>query len=377
MTRRLYYDDPYRRSFAASVVEFDPASGSVYLDATAFYPTSGGQLHDTGTIGSARVLDVIDEETRIRHVVDRPVSPGPAQCAIDWERRFDHMQQHTGQHLLSAVFHELYGRRTLSVHFGAETSTLDLDAASLEPAQLRAAEDRANAIVFENRPVTVSYHDAASLPALRKQTEREGTIRVVTIEGADVSACGGTHVRSTAEIGPVRIGRLDRVRGNVRVEFTCGQRSLSFWREALAAAAGAAAAASEKFAESEKARRKLAAELAGFRGRELYSRTSPDVRGLRIAVRQVASSPDDELRAEASAFTALPDAVYCVCRETPASLLLAVSAGSAVDAAAVLKPLLEAAGGRGGGNSRMAQGSLPEETALATFQKLLRLLGAA
>lgn len=372
MTRRLYYDHPYLREFAASVIEADPAVSAVYLDTTAFYPTSGGQLHDTGRIGEARVVDVIDEDTRVRHSLDRPLDPGVYECAIDWPRRFDHMQQHTGQHLLSAVFHELYGLDTLSVHFGDQTATIDLAVPLLESGRLSEAEDRANALVFENRNVVVSCHEAASLPTLRKATDREGTIRVVTIEGVDASACGGTHVRSTAEIGPIRIVRLDRIRGNVRVEFTCGLRTLASWRAALDAAVEAGEAAGAKLAGSEKQRRKIAAELATFRGRERY-RETPPVAGVRFAVHRIAEQPDDELRAEANAFTAGTGAAIVVCRQNPPSLFVAVSADSTLNAGAILKPILERAGGRGGGSARFAQGSLPAGNLEAVLDELVRL----
>ncbi len=217
MTRRLYYDDPYLAEFQAEVAECTPEG--VYLAATAFYPTSGGQPFDLGHIGDAKVIDVIDEGDRIRHVIEGSVVPGPATAKIDWTRRFDHMQQHTGQHLLSAVLHEYFGITTVSFHLGTDESTIDIDTASFDADRWRAAEDHVNRIVFENSPVTVSYHDAADeTTGLRKATERTGTIRVVSIGGIDKSACGGTHVRRTGEIGPVTLKRVNIGKGKERIE---------------------------------------------------------------------------------------------------------------------------------------------------------------
>src|SRR5262245_36473468 len=157
MTERLYYYDCYLTEFRAQVVA---ASGDrIYLDRTAFYPTSGGQLFDTGTIAGARVVDVIDEGDRIAHVIEGDLGREYVECRLNWERRFDHMQQHTGQHLLSAVMAELFGFVTISVHFGDESSTVDLDTPSLNADQVRAAELRANQTVFANRPVTISFAD--------------------------------------------------------------------------------------------------------------------------------------------------------------------------------------------------------------------------
>src|ERR1019366_675775 len=211
MTERLYYTDARLVEFTARVVEV--AGDRVYLDRTAFYPTSGGQLFDVGTIGDARVVDVVDEKERIAHVLEKPARCAPndeVQARVDWPRRFDHMQQHTGQHLLSAVFDELFGHKTVSVHFGDESSTLDLDIASLSKDRALMAERRANEVVFENRAVRVTFEDAAGARGLRKEVDRTGELRIVEIDGLDRSACGGTHVSGTGEIGPVIVRRIEK-----------------------------------------------------------------------------------------------------------------------------------------------------------------------
>src|SRR5574338_55821 len=216
MTSRLYYTDSYLAAFDGRITELSADGRRVYLDRTAFYPTSGGQPFDLGSLGGAPVADVIDEDERVAHVLATPLDTKHVGDAVhgevEWRRRFDHMQQHTGQHLLSAVFSDLFGYETVSVHFGADRSSLDLDASSIVPAQLGEAERRANELVWENRPVSVSFEDSATVTGLRKAPPREGTLRVVTIAGVDRSACGGTHVRATGEIGAITLRGTERVR---------------------------------------------------------------------------------------------------------------------------------------------------------------------
>src|SRR5688572_4941777 len=209
MTSRLYYTDAYRTAFDARITELSGDGHRVYLDQTAFYPTSGGQPFDLGSVGGAVVTDIIDEEERVAHVLAAPLAGRAVGDAvrgeIDWHRRFDHMQQHTGQHVLSAVFADLFGYETVSVHFGADRSSLDLDTGAIDAARLGDAERRANEIVWENRLVTVGFEDSATATGLRKPPPREGSLRIVTIEGVDRSACGGTHVRATGEIGAITL----------------------------------------------------------------------------------------------------------------------------------------------------------------------------
>ncbi len=385
MTERLDYTDSYLTDFRARVVERSSDGSRVYLDRTAFYPTSGGQLFDTGSIAGAPVVDVVDEGDRIAHVLTAALAQDDVACRIDWERRFDHMQQHTGQHLLSAVIAELFGMATVSVHFGDESSTIDLDTPSLDAPQARAAELRANQAVWENRPVTVSFADNAHDLGLRKASERAGTLRVIDIAGLDRSACGGTHVRSTGEIGPVLIRKLDKVRNTVRVEFLCGLRasrraradyeSLAKIAQALSAplddTPGLVAAQLEALKTAAKDRRRLEDELGVLQGRELYDATTPGERGLRLAVKRLPSGALDSLRAVAQGFSSRPQAVFIGVVEQPPALMLAASEDSGVDAGKLIKAELTRAGGRGGGAARMAQGSVPTREALEAAIALL------
>jgi len=377
VTERLYYHDSYLTRFRARVVDADAARTRVYLDRTAFYPSSGGQPFDTGTLGGAPVLDVIDEGERVAHVTAAPVTEVEVEGVVDQARRFDHMQQHTGQHLLSAVFVERLAAPTVSFHLGADACTIDIQRDSLSAEEVRKVEKRANEIVMENRAVTVTFHDAQEDLGLRKASDREGELRVVGIADLDRSACGGTHVRTTGEIGPIVIRKLDRIRGIVRVEFLCGMRAVVRARrdyEALQAVSRAlscpldeapalVAAQQERLQSAEKARARLATELAKAEGRELWSSTAPGASGRRFASRTV-SAFNDETRALAQSFIAGASSCFMAIAEDPPGILLATSADSGLHAGNLLKAAVTRQGGRGGGNAALAQGSVPSKEAL-------------
>ncbi|MBK9168706.1 MAG: alanyl-tRNA editing protein [Bryobacterales bacterium] len=375
MTDRLYYTDAYLSRFTARVTGRE--ADRVYLDRSAFYPASGGQPHDTGLLSGIPVTAVADEGDRVAHVLAEPLAAESVEGQIDWPRRFDFMQQHTGQHLLSAVLHERFGLGTVSVHLGEEASTIDIETASITPAQIIEAERAANETVFENRPVTVSFEDAAAAAGLRKASGREGALRIVTIADLDRSACGGTHVRATGEIGPVSIRRLDKVRGIVRVGFLCGTRAVRRARldfDALARVAqifsapldeAAALTAAQRDALKDAARKLRAAEteLARHHGRELYASAEPAA-GLRLAVLRRYEGAPETLRALAHSFCEQPGALLAASLADPPSVLYAASADTGIDAGAVVRAVLAQAGGRGGGNARLAQGSVPDAAAL-------------
>ena len=374
MTERLYYQDCYLQEFHARVLETSDDGRRVYLDRTAFYPTSGGQPFDTGTLGGANVIEVIDEEERVVHILDAPIATGEINAQIDWQRRFDHMQQHSGQHLLSAVLEELFKIPTVSFHLGAEVCTIDVAAPSLTALQIDRAEDRCAEIVSEARPLAITFEDAAADLALRKESQRTGTLRVVAIQGIDRSACGGTHVRTTAEIGPVLIRKTEKIRGNTRLEFVCGMRALhqaradfrtlqDLSRQLSAPASetpGLVSAQLERMKALEKANQRLSSELAQREGREQWAAASPDAQGIRRAVERVEQGAiDDAIRTRAQAVVAQGRAVFLAVSKNPPSVLLAASADSGIHAGDRVKSAVTAAGGRGGGNQALAQGSLP------------------
>jgi alanyl-tRNA synthetase len=386
MTDRLYYSDSYLTSFRASVTEARENGQLLYLDRTLFYPTSGGQPHDLGTINGVAVVEVVDEDTTVAHRLAAPLAGAEVEGQIDWARRFDHMQQHSGQHLLSAILVRDFGFETVSFHLGADISTIELATASISAAQLGRAEASVNEAVFANHPLAVTYEDAAAVEGLRKASERSGTLRIVSIPGLDRSACGGTHVRSTGEIGSVLLRRTEKIRGNVRLEFLCGMRAVRRARadfDALNKAAQVFSSApddvpalvatqQDKLQEAEKSRRKLAAELAVRRGRELYAACEPAPRGLRIREVTLASALDDEVRNEANGFVSQSKAAYLALSKAPPAVLLALSPDAGINAGAVLKELLAGAGGRGGGSAQLAQGSVPNTAALDALAAQLR-----
>jgi alanyl-tRNA synthetase len=237
MTQRLYYSDSYLRHFEAKVVTAaQTAQGfEVVLDQTAFYPTSGGQPHDLGIVEGSPLQNVFERVEEIVHCLDTVVSSSTLHCEIDWVRRFDHMQQHTGQHLLSQAFVRTAKLNTIGFHMGSDYVTVDLDAENVATQQLHQAERLANEVIFENRPVRAQIVPPQEIPGLglRKESRREGPLRVVEVQDFDLSACGGTHVRQTGEIGSIVIRKVERVNRQARVEFVCGHRALSAHRRDL------------------------------------------------------------------------------------------------------------------------------------------------
>ena len=381
MTERLYYTDAYLRSFDARVVALDEGGRRVLLDRSAFYPTSGGQPHDLGTLGGVAITDVVDEAGRVTHVLREPLPATEGDAVhgeVAWDRRFDHMQQHTGQHLVSALFADLCGWQTLSVHFGPEVATLDLDTERVGADQLREVERYANDVIIRGRPVSVTFEAAETAAALRKAPGRDGELRIVSIEGVDRSACGGTHVRSTAEIGVLLLRGHEKVRQSTRIEFVCGHRAVRRARrdfEALQEIARALSASPDEAArlvegqreqlkELRSTARRLQGELDVNRARERHGTAVPDANGRRVVRERTHEGSPDVWREFALAYSALPGAVFIGVSESPPSVLLATSADAGIDAGQALRRALEQAGGRGGGSPRMAQGSVPSRDAL-------------
>lgn len=399
MTERLYYRDATLRTFTARVVDATEGGRRLYLARSAFYPTSGGQPNDLGDIDGVPVVDVVDEGERVAHVLATPLvaPPGEVTGTIDWDRRHDHMQQHTGQHLLSAVVEELLGLATASVHFGPEASTLDLAPGAgaaarrdvLAEDELLRVAARANEIVAEARPVTTAYEDAATAVGLRKPSERSGMLRIVTIEGLDRSACGGTHVASTSGIGPVLLRGQERVRTGIRVGFLCGRRALARADRDFAAlarmarslsaslddVAGLVDAQANSMRELQSQNRKLREDLARHRATALYQTAEPGPDGVRRLGEGPVAGGLEESRPVALAASELPRSLFvAVCHDPPA-VLLSTSPDTGIDAGRTLRPLLEGAGGRGGGSARLAQGSVPTPAAADDIAR--RLLDVA
>jgi alanyl-tRNA synthetase len=374
-SERLYYTDPYLVEFDAVVRDVRPEKErwKVVLDRTAFYPSSGGQPFDTGTIGDASVVDVREEEDgAISHIVDRELDTNSrVRGHIDWRRRFDHMQQHTGQHLLSAAFERESGARTMSFHLGTAVSTIDLDK-ELAADRITVVEDVANQILWEDREVCVNFvtaTEAAKLP-LRKEPLREGDLRIIDIKDYDLSACGGTHVRRTGGIGVIAISGVERFKSGLRVEFVCGGRALRAYRSLKSAVSGSVRllsvlpdelpSAIEKLQAAGRAQQKvqdgLNERLAAHEA-ETLAASAAKIGSLNVICAAVSGWDANGLKKLASSIAMKP-AMVAVLLTTDSPSLIAVSRSQDVplDTGALLKKLIDRFGGRGGGKGAMAQG---------------------
>ena len=405
MTERLYSIDSFLTNFDAVVTdiqEISRASGQslwrLALDRSAFYPTGGGQPYDTGTLIAtsrsgaeltAEIVDVEeDEHGEVWHRTTKPLIAGTAvRGTIDAARRLDHMQQHSGQHLLSAAFIEVCGARTVSFHLGEASSTIDLDLESLTTAALEQAEELANRIIAEDRPVTMSVvprEQAESLLAageLRKLPRRQGDLRIITIADFDRNACGGTHVRSTGQIGGLHLRGLEKVKQGVRVEFVCGLRAARTVRNDFNRLTEAARQLSVGFEEIPQAIQrlqsdakqaakhtlKLTNELAQYQAAELIART-PAEAGLRLIQLQLtAANQVDASYAKMLASKIAAQAKQTVAvlgwnpddASTPATVVLSRTGDLEFDCGIALRTTLANHGGRGGGSKDMAHGSVP------------------
>ncbi|WP_270181387.1 alanyl-tRNA editing protein [Alkalihalobacillus sp. CinArs1] len=229
MTEKYYYEDPYIRTFESTVEkeQTDENGHYVVLTSTAFYPTGGGQPHDMGTIDGVVVKNVEEVDGEVRHYLESPLSgQEKVRGEVDWNRRFDHMQQHAGQHILSAAFEDLFGYKTISFHLGKDTCTIDLDISNLVEEEAKRAEDYANNVILTNKKIVAKWvaPDEAKQFPLRKQLSVTENIRLVMIPDVDYSGCGGTHPASTGEVGGISILKWEKQKKLVRVTFVCGKR---------------------------------------------------------------------------------------------------------------------------------------------------------
>src|SRR5256885_3017035 len=369
-TERLYYNDPYLLEFDAKIIEARAVGDrlGLVLDKTAFYPTSGGQPNDLGTINDVPLVDCLEDEAsgNIMHVIEGTVTGPSVHGRIDPARRADHMQQHSGQHVLSQAFVELFNWPTVSFHLGAVSCTIDLPADSVSREQAEAAEDLANRIVRENRSVAIRYIARQNIAeaGLRKPTERSGDIRVIDIAGYDRSACGGTHVRTTGEIGPILITGIDRAKKQTRVEFISGDRVLKYARQAnrtlesisqtiSAAPFETASAVRALWDEHQRTRKRIEdfeSELLDYEAAQF-----PVSNG--VAMATFKNRGIEKLKMLAVKICARPGTVALLADEgDQLRVVFARSADVAIDVAALLKKTLERFGGRGGGRPNLAQG---------------------
>ena len=396
MTERLYYEDSLLLNFDATVTGAREHEGrpAVVLDRTAFYPTSGGQPFDIGRLGDAAVIDVVDDEESgaILHVLDKTIGEGTRVTgAIDPARRLDHMQQHTGQHILSAAFEKLHHARTVSFHLGAESSTIDLDR-EVGASAVASAERLANDVVWADRPIAIRYasEDEAALLPLRKEPKRTGRLRLIEVPDCDLSACGGTHVPRTGVIGMIAVSGVERFKGGLRVSFVCGGRALARFARLRAAIDDSVKrisvhpddlpAAIGRLQDEIKAQRQLIraqqgklaeSEAAALRaGAEIAN-------GIALVVGYAAGWDANGIKVLASTLTTGPGVVVGLVGDgSPAPVVIARSEDGRVDAGEVLRGLLHELGGKGGGKPGMAQGAINAEAAPVRAELRTRLLAA-
>lgn len=394
MTERLYYNDSFLREFDAKVISCERENKStgardessrwrVVLDRTAFYPTSGGQPHDLGTLGDANVVEVVDADDgrTVVHYTSAAVEPGQVRGKVDWARRIDHMQQHTGQHLLSAAFVELFNFPTVSFHLGREASAIDLEAPSIVPRHLEEAERRTNEIIFEDRVVRIRFGTAEELleAGIRKSVDREGVLRAIEVEGFDRQPCGGTHLSRTGQAGMLLLRKLERRREAWRVEFVCGFRALGAARGDFAALSQAASFMScglpdvppgiTKMMEERRAllgaAKNLEARLAEHEARGLLAKNEAanSERAIVVAVIEEASAP--YLALLAAKIVGDAKAVALLASQTGGHVVFAQTKGGGADMGGLLRDALKEFGGKGGGAKDFAQGSVTTGADLA------------
>ena len=394
-TERLYFADPYLINFQARIAERGELGGkpAVVLDRSAFYPEGGGQPADRGTLSGVAVLDVqVNDAGQVWHALAGPLPTDTLAGSIDWARRFDHMQQHHGQHLLSAAFENLFGFRTVSFHLGTESATIDLAANVVTAEQLLAAEDLANRIIWEDHPVLarfVTAEDLAKIP-LRKAPAVSGPVRVVSAGDFDHSACGGTHPKSTGVVGLLHIRRTERRGAETRVEFVCGARALRDLRflntlttriaSGLSVGSGELEAIVARLRESEEQSRKrvqtLVEELSGYEADQLVA-NAPRSAGTPLVRGTYGDRTLNDLRYLAAAISVRGGIALLGLSGEKAQLVLARPTESSVDCGKLLKDVLGKFGGKGGGQPAIAQGGLPDPAKLdAALDELVQQLGS-
>jgi alanyl-tRNA synthetase len=379
MTERLHPSDPYLLEFDATITSRREHEGrpAVVLDRTAFYAESGGQPWDTGTLGDAKVVAVVEDGPDALHVLDRPLAGERVHAVVDAERRRDHMQQHHGQHLLSKAFVEVAQAQTIAFHLGSEVTTIDLDRFVGEE-QARAAERRASEVAWEARPVRLALLTVAEARAegLEPPEGIEDGVRVVEVDGFDRQPCGGTHPRTTAEVGVIVITGLERYKGGTRVSFVCGHRALvaiarrqgvldrlvSTLSAPLDELVVVAQKAKDDLLESERRAKGLLERALEGEARRLLAEArgdgpAPTPATPALVVAAFDGWPPSDLRVLATRLVALAPCVALLgSRADKAHLVFAQSEGLPHDVPALLKAAVEHLGGKGGGRGNVAQG---------------------
>jgi alanyl-tRNA synthetase len=380
-------------STATTVAPGGPPAGALWrvkLDRTAFYPTSGGQPHDTGQLGDSCVVDVVDEEDEVIHVVDKPMEIGSVKGIVDWSRRFDHMQQHSGQHVLSAVFHSRFALPTISFHLGSDICTIDVR--GREPTQeiLDGAMAAANDAVYADRAVNVRYGTAEELAAagVRKTVERSGTLRAIEIESLELQPCGGTHVQRTGQIGMILVRGVSRIRQDWRVEFACGRRAERLAREDFATLRAVAqrlncspqeavSAAERVVAERDvhfKSARASVQKLAELDARSSVQEVPVGADGLRVVSKLFETDTPEYVQSFAREVAQAENTVALIVRNECGHIFFSQHPTAKNDMNALLSEALKRVPGKGGGSRDSARGRLADPQRASEFLSIATAL---
>ncbi|WP_391205777.1 alanyl-tRNA editing protein [Psychrobacillus sp. L4] len=386
MTNKLYYEDPYIQTFSANILKQE--QDYVVLSETTFYPTGGGQPNDSGTLNDIAVTNVEIIEGEIRHYLATilPANTEYVEGAIDWKRRFDHMQQHAGQHILSAAFDNLFGFKTVSFHLGKNSSTIDLDVNEISAYQLAEVEALANEIILENHPIDTKWVTEEELAQykLRKPTKVKEDIRLVIIPDFDYNACGGTHPKATGQVGLIKILQMEKQKQNIRVEFVCGERVITHLKRKhtiITNLISSLSSPEEKLEDAvhtllnnvkmqEKQITNLNELLLQYEAKELIRNTKGTILTANFQNRTV-----QELQKLAKLITTESIELVCILVSKNDDRIQIVAArGSSVDKnmKELIEKILPLINGKGGGNNTIAQGG--GENRISTEQLLQKSL---
>lgn len=374
MTEKLYLQNNYLKTFTAKVLKTGTKDGLYYviLDKTAFYPEGGGQPWDLGTIDGCNVIKVLEEDGEVYHYLERAIDATTIEGVVDWGRRFDHMQQHLGQHILSGVFERLLDGETVGFHLGEEYVTIDIALDKISKKQLEQVEDEANSVIYANLDVKAYYVDNEQVKTIpmRKPPKVEENIRIIEVDGYDYSGCGGTHPKNTSEVGVIKIIRTEKAKGNIRVEFLCGQRALKDYRKKNDIILESSALLSRPYYELAqgievvkdqiskltKDNKILRDEVNGYEVEELYANAT-EHKGIKIISRLFQGEDFGNIANMATKLVEKGNLVALLANKAEKSqFIFSCSKDIKIDMNALLKEVLPLVNGTGGGNKFRAQG---------------------
>jgi alanyl-tRNA synthetase len=379
MTEKLYYNDPYTLEFKADIIEVKPFEHNfaIILDKTFFYPTSGGQPNDTGLLNNLKVVDVIDQDGQVLHITESAPEKGPVSGKIDYLRRLEHLQHHTGQHLLSQSFIRVASAPTISFHLGSEFATIEIVTKELSAETVIEVEELANDLIYQNRKINILYAapDEVNELKLRKKPKKQcasGDIRVIEIEDFDLSPCGGTHALYTGEIGLIKIISWEKYKGNVKVEFSCGHRALNDYRfknQAIKHIAAKFSAKDKKIEEiiyksiedSKNLQKQLNLannKLAVFIAQDLLN-NSQDFKQYKLIAKVFEDTDINTLKKIGQELNAKPDYIVLLLSEFEkrTNLLFCCSENISLNLNNISAPIFKMINGKGGGKAGFIQGS--------------------